>query len=91
MRKLIISLILIVCFVFLPNATFAQQYGQAPQVLGAQAPEEHKPVETALGDDIKIMASGLILASVTLLFISKRIYANSFKIEFRKGGENISV
>ena len=81
MSKKLLSL-----FVFLslmaarPSAVMAQ-YGQTPEVLGAQVPQEHKPVDTALEINPLIAVGAVALASsASFYFLSRRVYKNSIAI-----------
>lgn len=74
MKKLFLSLTILVLTLFSPKAILAQEncvtvYGGGV-VCGA---ETHEPVETGLGDNPAILGASLLMASGVLLYFSKRI------------------
>lgn len=79
MKKLFLSLAILVAMASLPKAALAQEncvtvYGGGV-VCGA---ETHEPVETDLGDiNPAILGMGFLLASGSLLYFSRKIAKNT--------------
>ena len=88
LRKALISLIVAGATLIGPGVVLAQEnqencvtvYGGGV-VCGVQAPE-HEPVDTDLADmNPLVLAGGLLLASGSLLYLSKKAKQGSFQIK----------
>ena len=78
MKKLFLSLAILVLTLFSPRATFAQENCVTVYGGGVVCGATHEPVETDLGDiNPAILGARLLMASGVFLYLSKRVISKN--------------